>query len=60
MAPKDLRDHRASHDFLGPCCLCSALPGEDVRSFTEAAMCDRGDGEFVVMYPTDDCGYLGA
>ncbi|PIL33182.1 hypothetical protein GSI_04632 [Ganoderma sinense ZZ0214-1] len=58
VAPEDLREHRASRDFLGPCCLCPALTGENTRTFVEAAMYDRGDGEFVAMCATDDCGYL--
>ncbi|KAI1783654.1 hypothetical protein LXA43DRAFT_1102283 [Ganoderma leucocontextum] len=58
VAPEKLREHRTSHDFLGPGCLCPALSCENTPSFVEAAMLDRGDSGFVAMCPTDSCGYL--
>ncbi|KAI1784129.1 hypothetical protein LXA43DRAFT_1101727 [Ganoderma leucocontextum] len=58
VAPENLREHRTSHDFLGPCCFCPAFPGENTVGFVEAAMLDRGDGEFVAICPADNCGYL--
>ncbi|KAI1796704.1 hypothetical protein LXA43DRAFT_1057573 [Ganoderma leucocontextum] len=58
VAPENLREHRTSHDFLGPCCFCPALPGENTVGFVETAMLDRGDGEFVAMCAADNCGYL--
>ena len=60
VAPKNLRDHRTTHDFMGPCCFCPALSSENTSDFVEAAIFDRGHSEFVAMCPTDNCGYLGA
>nr|VWP02190.1 Ubiquitin carboxyl-terminal hydrolase 7 [Ganoderma boninense] len=56
--PEKLRQYRASYDFLGPGCFCPAMSSEITSSFVEAAILDRGDGEFVAVCPTDSCGYL--
>ena len=59
IAPKNLREHRGSHDFLGPSCLCPALSIVNTPQFVEADILERGDIGFVAICPTDSCGYLG-
>lgn len=60
--PSDINDHRLSHKFLGPGCLC-ALRDPSESAFTEAAvfMVVRGrfSGKYVAACAQEKCGYLG-
>lgn len=62
VAPSDLRDHRLSHRFLGPGCLCP-LKTESRPTFTEAAIFVARSGSFAGQYVAEcargDCGYFG-
>jgi hypothetical protein len=62
VAPSDLRDHRLSHQFLGPCCLCPLRSAERPR-FVEAAIfvvkSGRFSGEYVAECALGECGYFG-
>ncbi|KAF6740855.1 hypothetical protein DFP72DRAFT_864736 [Ephemerocybe angulata] len=69
--PHGLQDHRRTHSFRAPCCLCAYLDGEE---YTEAAISivetipmpdddpDRNrttmNGEYVATCATDRCGYF--
>ena len=62
--PDALNNHRETHQFFGPCCLClllTTLSGES--HFTEAAMyvpiCGRYAGEYVAECAKSHCGYKG-
>jgi hypothetical protein len=61
VTPSDLCDHRISHYFSGPCCLCPYVKGE--YSFREAAICTpdsgRYKGEYVAGCALRECGYFG-
>lgn len=64
MAPDAFRDHRETHQFLGPCCLCPLLEPRKVEPhFTEAAIYvsafGRYAGEYVAECAKSQCGYLG-
>jgi hypothetical protein len=60
--PSELRDHRTSHQMLGPCCFCPlAYPkGPD---YVEAAIYEvlRGSllGEYVASCARGKCDYFG-
>ena len=62
--PDAWREHRKSHHFLGPCCLCPLFQrlGEKPR-YVEAAiyMVMRGmyQGEYVAQCAKEKCGYTG-
>jgi hypothetical protein len=60
VTPSDLRDHRISHCFSGPCCLCPYILGE--HSYREAAICVPGSGrykgEYVAECALRVCGYF--
>lgn len=64
LPPDAWREHRKSHHFLGPCCLCPLFQrlGEKPR-YVEAAvhMVMRGmyQGEYVAQCARDKCGYMG-
>ena len=55
-------NHRRSHDFKGPCCLCASLNVNDT-AYTEAAifMAIRGPstGKYVAACVTGQCRYWG-
>ena len=61
--PSELREHRQSHEFLGPCCLCPLFVPNGKRVFTEAAMFIAASGpfsgEYVAQCAKGECGYLG-
>jgi hypothetical protein len=61
--PDELRNHRESHHFLGPCCLCPLLSPRDSVGFVEAAIYmpvfGRYGGEIIAACAKDRCGYLG-
>lgn len=62
--PDAWREHRESHHFLGPCCLCPLYERLGKKShFKEAAiyMTLRGiyKGEYIAACVDDRCGYLG-
>ena len=59
-----LHNYRKTHQFLGPCCLCSLLtPLREDSHFTEAAIYvpvfGRYAGEYVAECARSHCGYLG-
>jgi hypothetical protein len=60
--PTALRDHRQSHQFLDPCCLCPLfmLSRQD---FCEVALFVETSGTFCGEYMAkcakNECGYLG-
>jgi hypothetical protein len=60
--PSDLEDHRRSHQFLGPCCICPATD-EHQPEFVEATIRVMRTGHFAGKYvascASDACGYLG-
>ena len=62
VTPSDLDNHRLSHRFLGPCCICPAINNEHV-AFTETAITvvlfGRRAGQYVARCATGGCGYLG-
>jgi hypothetical protein len=62
VTPSELRAHRLSHQFLGPCCLCPSRP-EEQRAFMEAAIfvvtSGRVSGEYVAGCAQGNCGYFG-
>jgi hypothetical protein len=62
VTPSDLRDHRLSHKFLGPCCMCPLLT-EGGSTFKEAAIFAMPSGCFVGEYVAEcadgKCGYFG-
>ena len=65
--PDALHKYRETHQFLGPCCLCSLLTPLSEEShftdFTEAAVYvpifGRFAGEYVAECAESRCGYLG-
>lgn len=65
VVPSALREHRQSHRFLGPCCLCPLLAEDpdDRGVFTEAAILIATSGlffgEYVAMCAKGQCGYIG-
>ena len=62
ITPSDLRDHRRSHKFLGPCCVCPLI-ADDQTAFKEAAIFAVASGRFVGEYVAEcaesRCGYFG-
>lgn len=62
VAPSDLGDHRSSHRFLGPCCMCPAVI-EEQTGFTEAAIVmtvsGRRAGQYVARCAKGRCRYFG-
>lgn len=62
VTPSDLRDHRLSNRFLGPCCVCPII-AEGQPAFTEAAifvvLSGRFAGEYVTECAQNRCGYFG-
>jgi len=63
VVPSELRDHRLSHRFLGPCCLCPLFAQNDRAVFVEAAILIETSGPFSGRYiakcAEEKCGYLG-
>lgn len=66
VTPSELSDHRVTHDFLGPCCLCAVPTDEEggVNRFVETLMymsTSPGDyqGEYVARCAHGGCGFLG-
>src|ERR1700676_552669 len=64
VVPCALCEHRRSHQFIGPCCLCPLLvPRSEARVYTEAAMFMSASGVFAGKYVArcakERCGYLG-
>jgi hypothetical protein len=63
VVPSLLREHRQSHQFSGPCCLCPLFEPNGQRVFTEAAMfiarSGRLSGEYVAQCAKGLCGYSG-
>ena len=62
--PSELRRYRATHQYLGPGCLCPLLePLSKEPAFTEAAIyltiIGRDQGEYVAECAKGRCGYLG-
>jgi len=63
--PSELSDHRISHRFLGPCCICPVfMPVVQGRSlFVEAAIlmvpAGRLAGQYIAACAQDRCGYVG-
>jgi hypothetical protein len=61
VVPSGLQEHRQTHTFRGPSCLCASitLGGE----YTEAAIYKPtgGDfsGEYIAACHTESCGYIG-
>jgi hypothetical protein len=62
ITPSDLREHRVSHQMLGPCCLCPMIDLNQ-PDFVEAAMYMPVTGPFAGQYiatcARDKCGYFG-
>jgi hypothetical protein len=62
VTPSNLLDHRRSHDFKGPSCLCASLNSSET-AYTEAAifMATRGPsaGKYVAACATGQCRYWG-
>jgi hypothetical protein len=62
VTPSKLLEHRHSHEFLGPCCLCASLES-DGSSYTEAsifvAMSGPTAGEYTAACATGQCRYWG-
>jgi hypothetical protein len=63
VVPCDLRAHRLTHNFQGPCCLCPIFDMSLHRKYTEAAMfiatSGTNCGRYVVACATGSCGYIG-
>jgi hypothetical protein len=61
VTPSDLQDHRITHAFKGPCCLCAA-PGNIGIEYSESAIYEAALGEYLGEYvagcATGRCGYL--
>lgn len=61
VAPSDLEDHRHTHDFRGPCCLCAVFDASG-SVYTESVMFVAISGEFAGEYvaacAADSCNYL--
>ena len=62
VTPSDLTDHRMSHRFLGPCCICPAII-EGRTEFSEAAfvmlMSGPRVGQYVARCASGECKYVG-
>lgn len=63
VVPSELEEHRKSHQFLGPCCLCPLFEPQGRPIFTEAAIFIATSGpfagEYIAKCAKGDCGYLG-
>lgn len=66
VTPSELSDHRVTHNFLGPCCLCAVPTSEGVtaQQFVEALIQmstspGHYQGEFVARCAQNRCGFLG-
>ena len=62
--PSDLLDHRRTHDFRGPCCLCASLDSSILpAAYTEAsifvAIVGPCIGKYVAACATGQCRYWG-
>lgn len=62
--PDGLRNHRETHQFLGPCCICPLLKPLSIEPrFKEAAiympLMGLYKGEYVAECVESRCGYLG-
>lgn len=62
VTPSNLLQHRHSHEFLGPCCLCASLES-DGSSYTEAsifvALSGPTAGQYTAACATGQCRYWG-
>lgn len=62
VTPSNLTDHRISHRFLGPCCICPAII-EGRTEFTEASFAmlisGRRAGQYVARCASGECKYIG-
>jgi hypothetical protein len=60
VTPDGLQDHRKSHKFRGPCCLCATDSIDAV--YTESAIFMAAGGNFSGKYlaacATGQCGYI--
>jgi len=63
VTPTALYDHRQSHQFLGPCCLCPLFAQDGRGAFVEAAILIETlgphSGQYVAKCAQGQCGYLG-
>ena len=64
--PSALSEHRLSHRFLGPCCLCPVItpaPRGGWPEFIEAAILmatgGRLSGQYIAACARGRCGYIG-
>jgi hypothetical protein len=59
--PSDLSEHRTSHDFKVPCCLCACDAAAPQYVESEIYTATEGPfwGEYVAGCAADRCGYLG-
>lgn len=60
VTPTDLADHRMSHEFKAPCCLCASTLGGTSYTETVFHMEVTGEhrGRYVASCATNSCGYI--
>lgn len=57
--PSDFAQHRVTHDFQNPCCLCAAITGVAyTESIVVLNMSGPYSGEYVGRCATNRCGYF--
>jgi hypothetical protein len=58
VTPDALQEHRQSHQFLGPCCLCPLFEPKGRVIFTEAVIyimtSGQFSGEYIAQYAKGD------
>lgn len=63
VTPCNLPSHRATHRFVGPCCLCPLFLPNSGGLYIEASMSYETSGiwsgQFVAKCSRNECGYFG-
>jgi hypothetical protein len=57
--PSDLTEHRATHWFKGPCCLCAYGSVTYTECAIDQAIGGKYSGEYVAFCALERCGYIG-
>jgi hypothetical protein len=63
IVPSELLEHRRTHEFRGPSCLCASLDSSDLGDYTEAAIfvatVGPSSGQYVAACASGQCRYWG-
>ena len=61
VVPSELHNHRRTHDFRLPSCICPVLRHQDDYVEADVILCTRGKffGEYIAVCGKQACGYLG-